>query len=157
MQEYCCISKVQSSQKQSCCTPAANKSKFFRSLGTRSNKDFWKVIKLLNNQQSSIPTLNHNGVKVESSLDKAVLLNTFFYECFNKSVPPFNDHQPYLDPSTYPEDLLCTEDDVLDLISDLDCNKSSGPDDISAKMLKGTATSIAPSLTRLFNLLLSTQ
>ena len=68
-----------------------NKSKFFRSLGTRPNKDFWKAIKLLNNQQSSIPALNHNSVKVESNLDKAVLLNTFFYKCFNKSVPPLNN------------------------------------------------------------------
>ena len=71
---------------------------------------------------------------MESILDKAVLLNT------SNLFPTL----PYLDlNSTYPEDLLCTKDDVRDLdqISDLDCNKSSGPDDILAKMLKETATS----------------
>ena len=65
------------------------------------------------------------------------MLNT---SCFNKSV----SHSTLLDlNSIYPEDLFCTKDDVRDLdqISDLDCNKYSGPDDISAKMLKETATS----------------
>lgn len=73
-----------------------------------------------------------------------------FYECFNKAVPPLDDHQPHLNPS--PVGPLCTEDYVVDL--EIDCNKSTGPDDIFAKMLKGTAASVAPSLTRLFNLLL---
>ncbi len=34
----------------------------------------------------------------------------------------------------------------------LDTSKASGPDGISAKMLNGTASSITPSLTRLFNM-----
>ena len=44
---------------------------------------------------------------------------------------------------------------MFDMIAELNCNKSSGPDDISARMLKGIATSVTPSLTRLFNLSLS--
>ena len=114
-------------------------------------------MKLLNRQETSIPPLVDNNNKVESSYDKAVLLNTYFYKCFNKSVPPPNNHYFYLNPSDFPEECLtlCTEEEVLELLSDLDCNKSTGPDDISARMLKATASSIAPSLARLFNLSLT--
>ena len=110
---------------------------------------------MLNKRESSIPTLDNDGEKVESSRDKAGLLNTYFYNCFNKSVPPLDDYRPYLYPSNLPEELQCTEEDVFELITNLDGNKSTGPDDISAKMLKGTASSVTLSLTRLFNLSLT--
>ena len=48
------------------------------------------------------------------------------------------------------------EAEVYDLIVGLDPNKSTGPDGISAKMLKGTVDAIVPSLTTLFNLSLTT-
>ena len=108
----------------------------------------------MNKQELSIPTLSNNGEKVESSYDKAVLLNSYFHQCFNTLVPPLDHHQSHLNPSSFPAELLCTEDVIFDMIAELDCNKSSGPNDISARMLKGTATS-APSLTHLFNLSLS--
>ena len=50
------------------------------------------------------------------------------------------------------EDLLCTEEQVFYYLSNLDTRKANGPDGISARMLKETAKSIAPSLTHLFNL-----
>ena len=109
----------------------------------------------MNKQESSIPTLSNNGEKVESSYDKAVLLNSYFHQCFNTLVPPLNDHRSHLNPSNFPAELLCTEDVIFDMTTELDCNKTSGPDDISARMLKDTATSVTPGLTRLFNLSLS--
>ena len=39
-----------------------------------------------------------------------------------------------------------------DLLSSIDTTKSSGPDGISGRMLKSTASSITPSITKLFNL-----
>ena len=44
------------------------------------------------------------------------------------------------------------EDEDLKLLYSLDITSSSGPDDISRKMLKATATSIASSLCKLFDL-----
>ena len=41
-------------------------------------------------------------------------------------------------PVSCPDDLLCTEDDVLGLIRSLDVGKASGPDGISIRMLKNT-------------------
>ena len=54
-----------------------------------------------------------------------------------------------------PNELLCTTEEVIFLIMSLDPSKANGPDGISAQMLKGTAHSIAPSLTKLFNISIS--
>ena len=51
-----------------------------------------------------------------------------------------------------PDELLCTEEEVFDLLSGLDCSKANGHDDISARMLKETATSITSAVTELFNI-----
>ena len=51
-----------------------------------------------------------------------------------------------------PEELLCTPEEVLFYILSLDSSKANGPDGISVQMLKGTAHSIAPSITKLFNI-----
>ena len=48
-----------------------------------------------------------------------------------------------------------TESDVLDVLKSLDVSKSTGPDHFSPRMLRETAASICPSLTRLFKLSLS--
>ena len=48
-------------------------------------------------------------------------------------------------------ELLCSEEETLELLQALDTNKASGPDGIAARMLKSTASVIAPSLKTLFN------
>ena len=55
------------------------------------------------------------------------------------------------DQDSCPEQLLCTEDDVLEMLLSLDTTKSRGPDGISATMLKQTAVSIALGITKLMN------
>ena len=49
-----------------------------------------------------------------------------------------------LDPSCCPEEFLCDEDEVIDLLLSLDATEANGPDQISATMLKSTVYSIAP-------------
>ena len=51
---------------------------------------------------------------------------------------------------------MCNEEEVYQLLSSLDVTKANGPDGISARTLKHTATSITPSITKLFNLSLRT-
>ena len=61
--------------------------------------------------------------------------------------PPLtSEHTNHLGPQACPLDLLCSEEDLL---STLDTTKSNGPDGISAKMLKGAASSIAPVFVKL--------
>jgi len=51
-----------------------------------------------------------------------------------------------------PSELLCTSEEVEHLLLNLDESKASGPNGISATMLKCTTNSIASSVTALFNL-----
>ena len=50
-----------------------------------------------------------------------------------------------------PDEILCSEDEIYELLKSLDVNKANGPDGISARMLKSTANAITPSLTKLLN------
>ena len=54
------------------------------------------------------------------------------------------------------DSLLCSPEGVLRLLSNIDCSKATGPDGIFGRMLKLTASSIATSLSTLFNISLST-
>ena len=49
-------------------------------------------------------------------------------------------------------EMFCTVAEVEQFLHDLEVSKASGPDKISSRMLNMTATSIAPSITELFNL-----
>ena len=51
---------------------------------------------------------------------------------------------------------VCSEGEVCKLLSSLDVSKTTGPDGISARVLKATADCIAPSVTKLFHLSLQT-
>ena len=134
------------------------KSSYFKNLNPRNKKRFWKAVKYLNKQQSSIPTLHYHDTAAESDSEKASLLNECFSACFNRDIPPLSpadDDHYTVHFSPCPDELLCTADEVLFLIMSLDPSKANGPDGISAQMLKGTAHSIAPSLTKLFNISIS--
>ena len=117
-------------------------------------------MKCLNKKEDTIPSLQEGNSKAISAKEKSDMLNTFFSTCWNSSEPPLCELAT--DDSTYFEnvhnhsmsldDLLCTQEQVLHLLRNLDTGKANGPDNISARMLKETASSIVPSLTRLFNL-----
>ena len=126
---------------------------YFRKLNPRRTKEFWKTCKLLNRTTSSIPTLTTPSTTAHTNLQKAELLNSFFVSCFNRSHNPLDitDYHALPCIGEISIAMLCEEDAVLDLLASLDTSKSSGPDCISAQMLKRTAASIAPSVTLLFN------
>ena len=131
------------------------KKAYFQNIDPKNPKEFWKLIKYLSKKQSSIPTLiDENGSEALTGLQKADVLNNFFSKCFNRLCAPLDDwsESDIKLADDLPDDLLCDEDNVCNLLTNLDVSKSSGPDRISAKMLKHTAVSIAPSITKLFNL-----
>ena len=89
------------------------KAEYLRRLNPSNSKQFWKSLKYLNKQSSSVPTLNHNGSEYCTDPEKANILNSYFNECFNHTVPsisplPSNDETVY----KCPPDILCTVEEV---------------------------------------------
>ena len=128
---------------------------FARNINNGSKKKFWKTMKYLRKDQSTIPSLQSGDARADNDLDKANMLNNYFSQCFNTSLPPLSEstateHLDFSEGSS--ENLLCTEDDVLGLLQSIDVSKASGQDRISGRMLKATAASIAAPITKLFNM-----
>ena len=119
------------------------KKAYFCRLNPRKPKDFWKACKLLNKTPSSIPVISNNNSTACTNVDKAELLNSFFASCFNKSHLPLDesDYQSIICTEGIPEELLCDEGFVLKHLTSLNTSEATGPDKISALMLKMTATS----------------
>ena len=122
--------------------------------GNLSQKKWWKITKdfLGQNKCSSYPPLNIQGKIIVTNKDKADAFNNFFIshseiDTSEATIPVAN---------AIPGDSLnsfeFTLEDITDLLKSLDTTKSSGPDIISAKMLREAGYSIAPSLYRLFQL-----
>ena len=83
------------------------------------------------------------------------MLSNTFCQNFNRSASPLS-HADILSVPRSPSmhidsDLLCTESEVFNLLTTLDISKATGPDGVSAQMLKHTADSITPIITSLFN------
>ena len=127
------------------------KRNFFQLIDPKKPKEFWKAVKFLNKQQSSVPSLtDEDGNEAHTSFQKADMLNSFFSKCFNPLSAPLDESgsgkPSHLD--EFPDELFCDVDRVHELLLGLDTSKSNGPDGISARMLKQTAASIAPSITQ---------
>ena len=127
------------------------KSEFFANLDPSNTKQFWKTVKTLSKKDASVSTLTHEGATCHSDLQKVNALNNFFSSCFNSFSEPISMTPQHQNPECSP-DMLCTQEAVYKLLNSLNINKASGPDGISARMLKATADAIAPSVTNLFNL-----
>ena len=56
------------------------KRSYFQRLNPKKSKDFWRAIKYLNKQRSTIPTLvDEHKVEATSNIEKADMLNSFFF------------------------------------------------------------------------------
>ena len=116
-------------------------------------------MRLLKGDNKTIPTLSVNDHEITSDSEKVEALSEYFVKSFNNSQPPLSsvDVQSIeVDPNSCPEQFLCTAEEVLFLLTSLDVMKASGPDGISAHMLKATAAAITPVVTKLFNLSITT-
>ncbi|XP_045206717.2 uncharacterized protein LOC123558945 [Mercenaria mercenaria] len=125
-------------------------------LSSSNPRQYWKLVKTLmkeNSVKSEIipPLLNNDNTYSTSEFDKANTLNDFFVavsnaDDSNTDLPDFR-----LKTDSTLDNLVITEQDVIDVLSNLMVNKASGPDQISHRMLKGTASTICKPLCILFN------
>ena len=93
---------------------------FNRRINTLDKKQFWKPVKHLNKNDSTIPTLSINDTGYRPRQSKLlILLNTCFINSFNTSLPPLNvPNGMVLPANTYDsiENLLRIEEEVLHLL-----------------------------------------
>ena len=80
---------------------------------------------LKQNKDSDIPSLIQNGNHYSSSDDKANVLNNFFsaqstVDDTNATLPPFEP------PDTSINEIVVSQEDVMDILKLLDTNKASG-------------------------------
>ncbi len=140
-------------------TLRSKKQLFFEKMQAADHKTFWKLFKVLTKKKSSIPVLRSQARLIYDDAEKANVLNRHFFENFNHQLRTCSTCPTpacAMTDSSFPEEYLCNESQVLSLISSLDIKKATGSDGISARMLRETAHSIAGSLTTLFNLSLKT-
>ena len=120
MSQYCiCRNKTLSYQ-------CHLKSTFFCKLSSSlSSKDFCSLFKKLN-KKSSIPTLSFNSSSASTPFLKANMINQFFCNCFNLSVPPLSTASG--DPGSSedsPSYLLCSNVEVAKLLLRIPPNTST--------------------------------
>ena len=115
-------------------------------------KRFWGMVSSKNKKRSLPTSLEHDNITESSSVGKANLFNNFFFSNFT---PPLDDHvlpeiRYFTDPLLTNVDLSIAE--VRLILSTLDQNKATGPDNLPGLILKECSAEIAPSLTLLLNL-----
>ena len=121
-----------------------------------NKKKIWRLIKFKSHNQSQIPNLIDNGITVSTMSEKATLLNNVLAKNFNRNVPALTEvdllKYKISDNMDPPQSIiLCSEEDIFELLQGLDVEKATGLDGISGRMLKGVACAITPPLTKLFN------
>ena len=96
-----------------------------------------------------------NTETATSNMEKAELLNRTLAQHFNSKQPPLGPADiPMVNPDDLHVNILCSEEEVYELLCSLDTTKASGSD-ISAHMLKKTALSITEAITTLFNIFIT--
>ena len=127
------------------------KCRFFQSLSVSPNsRSFWSYVNKTRKKPVSVPTLLFNGISASTPQAKADVLNEYFSSCFNKSCTPLSAvATPSLSP-VIPADLLCSTDEVLQLILNIPLDTAPGSDGISSPMIHHTAHSISFPLSLLF-------
>ena len=115
----------------------------------KGNKKLWRFIKSQKQDTAGVSPLKTDDGLQTKSKDKAEALNNQFKSSFSPIDP---SPQPNKGPSPYEEmkEFAISEKGVLKLLNELNPNKASGPDGLHGKVLKLTATEIAPILTSIF-------
>jgi len=121
-----------------------------------SRRQFWKYIKAKRQDKPDIPALFVDDKPIHSSKDKANALNSHFKSVFTTedltTIPTIDNHTDVPDMP----DISISEAGIYQLLTSLDEHKASGPDRISAYILKHCAGEIAPILHIIFTRSLST-
>ncbi len=118
-------------------------------------KKWWRIVKsfMKRNHCSSIPALDYDNIVITDNIKKAEAFNDFFVKQTlldesNADLPygPENENIPML------TGIHIAESDVEEILSELNCNKATGFDGISPRILKEGSKPLSKPLARLFNM-----
>ena len=109
-------------------------------------KKFWSFVKSLKNDAFGINTLRENRILKTDTLDKANICKRQFQSAFTRES---DDEIPSKGTSHFTPmgEITVDPNGVLKLLNNLKIHKASGPDGLSARVLKECSSEIAPILT----------
>ena len=125
--------------------------------GNLSERNWWKIAKkfISSGKDDHIPSLIKDNIHFSTPNEKANLLNQYF--CAQSNVDDSNASlPPYVPPRSSLDDIVITDQDVLDVLKLINTTKASGPDFIHGKLLKEGADILCKHLSKIFNSSLST-
>ena len=118
---------------------------------TSTNKRFWNYVKNRRSDNSGIGTLKVGSKLITDPTEKAEALNQHFKSVFTTNQQNQQQDDIINNNSTMPHITVATNG-VYQQLRNLNHHKATGPDNLSARLLKETAHTIAPTLRNLFQL-----
>ena len=113
-------------------------------------KKFWSFVKSLKKDAFGINSLRENGILKTDTLDKANICNRQFESAFTRESDteiPSKGTSPF----TPMGEITVDPKGVLKLLNNLNIHKASGPDGLSARVLKECSSEISPMLALIYN------
>ena len=113
-------------------------------------KKFWSFVKSLKKDAFGINSLRENGILKTDTLDKANICNRQFESAFTRESDteiPSKGTSPF----TPMGEITVDRKGVLKLLNNLNIHKASGPDGLSARVLKECSSEISPMLALIYN------
>ena len=113
-------------------------------------KKFWSFVKSLKKDAFGINSLRENGISKTDTLDKANICNRQFESAFTRES---NTEIPSKGTSPFSPmgEITVDPKGVLKLLNNLNIHKASGPDGLSARVLKECSSDISPMLALIYN------
>ena len=132
---------------------------------SKQPKRFWNFVKQNRSNQSGIGTLKYKGYLYSTDEDKAEVLSKQFQSVFIQDEPEILQKTKYVSSNSgsntqcenYISDIYISPTDVYKQLRQLDPNKSTGPDNICARVLKAAASELSVSVAHLFQMSMSQQ
>ena len=113
-------------------------------------KKFWSFVKSLKKDAFVINSLSENGILKTDTLDKANICNRQFESAFTRESDteiPSKGTSPFSPMG----EITVDPKGVLKLLNNLNIHKASGPDGLSARVLKECSSEISPMLALIYN------
>ena len=117
-------------------------------------KKFLSFVKSLKKDAFGINSLRENGILKNDTFDKANICNRQFESAFTRESDteiPSKGTSPFTPPPPPMGEITVDSKGILKLLNNLNIHKASGPDGLSARVLKECSSEISPMLALIYN------